>query len=61
MEVVADGAAVLVPEGVSAEVKAGDNRYLINVRLARRGQYCGQDGHLGDLDRQTVAGALLAR
>lgn len=61
MEVVADGVSVFVPEGASAEVQAGDDRYLIDVRLARSGQNCGQDGHLGDLDRQTLAGALLAR
>jgi hypothetical protein len=60
MEVIADGVSVLVPEGASAEVQAGDDRYLVDVRLARSGQHCGQDGHLGDLERQTLAGALLA-
>jgi hypothetical protein len=55
MEFVADGPPLLLSEGMSGEIQAGSFKYVVDVRLARRGQGCAE---LEGIERQTVAGAL---
>lgn len=57
MEFVADGPALVLTEGMSGEIQAGAFTYAVDVRLARMGEHCGE---LELIQRQTVAGALVA-
>jgi hypothetical protein len=56
MEIVGDGPPLLLSEGMSAEITAGDLVYVVDVELARDGENCGE---LDFKDSQTLAGALM--
>ncbi len=58
IEFIGDGPALLLAEGMSGEIQYAQLTYAMDVRLARYGgENCGNGGYL---QRQTVAGALLA-
>lgn len=58
IEFIGDGPALVLAEGMSGEIQYAQLTYTMDVRLARRGgENCGKGG---DLERQTVAGALQA-
>ena len=56
MEFVGDGPPVLLGEGMTAEIAAGDLLYGVDVRVAREGENCGE---LATKQNQTAAGALM--
>lgn len=58
IEFIGDGPALLLAEGMSGEIQYAQLTYAMDVRLARNGgENCSNGGYL---QRQTVAGALLA-